>query len=101
MAKKSSVEKTQRKKNLIAKYAKKRAEYKKLLSNPEIDFEERMLIQKKLEALPGNSSKIRHRNRCWLTGRPRGFHRDIGVCRNALRKMAHEGLIPGLTKASW
>ncbi len=101
MAKKSSVEKTQKKLRLIAKYAKKRAEYKKLLSNPELAFEERMLIQKKLESLPANSSRVRHRNRCWLTGRPRGFHRDIGVCRNALRKMAHEGMIPGLTKASW
>ncbi len=101
MAKKSSVEKMQNKQKLVIKYAAKRAEYKKQLANPELDFEERMLIQKKLEALPANSSKVRHRNRCWLTGRSRGYHQDLGLCRNALRKMAHEGMIPGLTKASW
>lgn len=101
MAKKSSVQKTQRKKKLIAKYATKRAELKKQFLNPELDFDQKMEIQKKLESLPTNSCKIRHRNRCWLTGRPRAYHRDLGLCRNALRLMAHQGLIPGLTKASW
>ena len=101
MAKQSSIQKTLKKQRLIQKHATKRAELKKQLLNPEISFDEKMLIQKKLESLPLNSSKVRHRNRCWLTGRPRGFHRDLGVCRNALRKMGHEGKIPGMTKASW
>jgi len=101
MAKKSAVQKSLKKAKLIEKYAQKRVELKKLLNNPDLDFEERMVIQKKLESLPMNSSKVRHRNRCWLTGRPRGYHADLGICRNALRKMAHEGEIPGMIKASW
>lgn len=101
MAKKSSIEKTQRKKRLIAKFAKKRAEIKKAMANPELDFEERMVLQKKLESIPSNSAQVRDHNRCWLTGRPRGYHRDLGLCRNALRLMAHQGMVPGLTKASW
>lgn len=101
MAKKSTVQKTLNKKKLVAKYAAKRAELKKAMLNPELDFEQRMELQRKLEAIPGNASKIRHKNRCWLTGRPRGYHRDLGLCRNALRHMAHQGLIPGMTKASW
>lgn len=101
MAKKSSVQKMLKKQKLIAKNAAKRADLLKQMYKPEISFDERMLIQKKLEALPNNSSKIRHNNRCWLTGRPKGYHRDLGICRNALREMAHKGLIPGMTKASW
>ncbi len=101
MAKKSSTEKTQRKKKLVAKYAKKRAEYKKAMAVPGLDFEARMSIQRQLESLPLNSSRVRERNRCWLTGRARGYHRDLGLCRNALRLMAHQGLVPGMTKASW
>ena len=101
MAKKSAIQKTKKKLKLIAKHSEKRAKLKKELINPDLEFEERILIQKKLEALPLNSSKVRHKNRCWLTGRPKGYHRDLGLCRNALRKMAHFGQIPGLTKASW
>lgn len=101
MAKKSTVQKSQRKKKLIAKYAKRRADLKAELANPELDFEQRIEIQRKIEGLPSNSCKIKHKNRCWLTGRPRGYHRDLGLCRNALRLMAHQGLIPGMTKASW
>ena len=101
MAKKSCIEKTLKKKRLVAKHSKRRAELKKQLLNPELDFEARMAIQKQLEALPLNSSTVRDRNRCWLTGRPRGYHRDLGICRNSLRTMAHQGLIPGMTKASW
>lgn len=101
MAKKSTMQKTYRKKNLISKYSKRRKELKKLMANPELSFEERMEFQRKLEALPLNSSPIRHKNRCWLTGRTRGYHKDLGLCRNALRLMAHQGMIPGMTKASW
>lgn len=101
MAKKSSIQKTLRKRRTIAKYSKKRKQIKEEMSNPSLDFEQRLELQRKLEALPGNSSKIRDKNRCWLTGRPRGYHKDFGICRNALRMMAHNGMIPGLTKASW
>ncbi len=101
MAKKSTVQKLHHKRSLMAKYAKKRAELKKAMANPNLDFEERISLQKKLEDLPLNSSRVRDRNRCWLTGRPRGYHRDLGLCRNALRLMAHQGVIPGMTKASW
>ncbi|MDA0772719.1 MAG: 30S ribosomal protein S14 [Cyanobacteria bacterium] len=101
MAKKSCIEKAQKKKRLITKFATKRAELKKAMANPELDFEAKINIQKQLESLPLNSCKVRDRNRCWLTGRPRGYHRDLGVCRNALRLMAHQGMVPGMTKASW
>lgn len=101
MAKKSAVQKMLKKKRLIEKYAQKREELKKAMNDPEISFEEKMLIQKKLESLPTNSSKVRHKHRCWLTGRPKGYHRDLGLCRNQVREMGHKGLIPGLTKASW
>ena len=101
MAKKSSIQKSLKKRKLISKNAKKRAELKAEMANPELDFEQRMSVQKKLESLPLNSSEVRHKNRCWLTGRPKGYHRDFGLCRNSLRDMAHKGLIPGMTKASW
>jgi len=64
-------------------------------------YQAKLSVYKKLESLPRNSSSIRHRNRCWATGRSRGFYRDFGLSRHVLREMAHEGLIPGLTKSSW
>lgn len=101
MAKKSCIEKANRKKELVKQYREKREKLKKEMNNPELDFEERIILQKKLESMPLNASKVRIKNRCWLTGRPRGFHRDLGICRNQLREMALKGLIPGLRKASW
>ena len=59
------------------------------------------VVQKKLQRLPANSSPIRLRNRCWKTGRSRGFYRDFGLSRHVIREMAHECLLPGITKASW
>ena len=64
-------------------------------------FNERVELYKKLEKLPRNSSQTRHRNRCWVTDRSRGFYKDFGLSRHVLREMAHDGLIPGLTKSSW
>jgi small subunit ribosomal protein S14 len=58
-------------------------------------------LYKKLERVPRNSSKTRKRNRCWVTGRSRGYYKDFGLSRHVLREMAHEGYIPGLVKASW
>jgi len=64
-------------------------------------FQDRLALYKKFEKLPRNSSPSRQRNRCWVTGRSRGFYRDFGLSRHVLREMAHDGLIPGLTKSSW
>ena len=65
------------------------------------DFNLKLEIHSKIQRLPRNSSKIRIRNRCWKTGRPRGFFRDFGVSRHVLREMAHQCLLPGVTKSSW
>jgi small subunit ribosomal protein S14 len=64
-------------------------------------FEEKIFIHQKIQKLPRNSAKTRIRNRCWKTGRPRGFFRDFGLSRHVLREMAHQCLLPGLTKSSW
>lgn len=85
---------------LIVKYATKREEIKIALKNSSSYFE-KISNLKKLEALPRNSAPCRHRNRCWVTGRSRAFYKDFGLSRHVLREMAHEGLIPGLTKSSW
>ena len=100
MAKKSMLEREKKRQKLVEKYKKKR---EKLLIDfsQSRNFEEKILIHHKLEKLPKNSSKTRLRNRCWKTGRPRGFYRDFGLCRNMLREMGHQGLLPGLTKSSW
>jgi len=65
------------------------------------DFNLKLEIHSKIQRLPRNSSKIRIRNRCWKTGRPRGFYRDFGVSRHVLREMAHQCLLPGVIKSSW
>ena len=65
------------------------------------DFNLKLEIHSKIQKLPRNSSKIRIRNRCWKTGRPRGYYRDFGVSRHVLREMAHQCLLPGVTKSSW
>ena len=80
---------------------KKRKKLKSLLSNKDLPFEERVKIQMKLESLPRNSSRIRYRNRCFLSGRPRGVYSKFNLSRIAIRDMAGKGQIPGLTKASW
>mgnify|MGYP006128852293 CR=1 FL=1 len=85
---------------LIAKHSKKRESLKESLKNVK-SFQERVELYKKFEKVPRNSAPSRHRNRCWVTGRSRGFYKDFGLSRHVLREMAHEGLIPGLTKSSW
>jgi len=101
MAKKSSMEKNERRRRLVAQYADKRAALKEIASDtkqpPELRFQARM----KLAELPRNSSKTRIRNRCELTGRARGYYRKVRVCRNQLRELASQGLIPGMVKSSW
>ena len=100
MAKKSMVEREKKRSRLIEKYAAKRAELKAQYEAAESPVE-KMDLHRQIQRLPRSSSKTRHRNRCWLTGRPRSYYRDFGLCRNALRDMAHQGLLPGVVKSSW
>ena len=100
MAKKSMIERDRKRQRLIEKYADKRAELKEQFRTASTQ-QEKMEIHRKIQQLPRNSAPSRLRNRCWLTGRPRGYYRDFGLCRNALRQMAHEGLLPGVVKSSW
>jgi len=101
MAKTSMVEREIRREKLVAKYAEKRAELKAIIKNPESSREERMQAQERLQKLPRNASPVRQRNRCALSGRPRGYYRKFGLARNMLRKAAMRGDVPGLKKSSW
>jgi small subunit ribosomal protein S14 len=100
MAKKSMLEREKKRKKLVVKYFDKRKELKKEMKTV-FSLEEKSSISKKLQQLPKNSSPNRLRNRCWKTGRPRGYFRFFGLCRNALRELAHDCLLPGITKSSW
>ena len=101
MAKKSSTEKNERRKKMTAQYAAKRAKLKETVRNPKSTDEERAAAVVGLQKLPRNSSPIRVRNRCSMTGRARGFVSTFGLSRMAFREMALNGLIPGVRKASW
>ncbi|WIM05334.1 MAG: 30S ribosomal protein S14 [Candidatus Nitricoxidivorans perseverans] len=86
---------------LVAKYAAKRAELLATINNARLSDDERMAARLKFQQLPRNSSPSRQRNRCALTGRPRGVFRKFGLCRNKLREVVMRGEVPGMTKASW
>lgn len=101
MAKLSSVNKNNRRKKMIKKYAAKRAALKAMVMNRQLPMDERMQAQMALSKLPRNSAKVRHRNRCELTGRARGTYRKFKLSRIKLRELGSVGKIPGLTKASW
>lgn len=101
MAKVSAIEKNKKKSRLVKRYSSKRAELKAIISNRELPIEERFKAQLALAELPRNSSKTRVRNRCAVSGRPRGTYRKLGVSRIALRELGSQGLIPGLVKSSW
>lgn len=101
MAKKSAIENNNNKKNLVKRYQSRRLALKKVLSNKTISVEERFQATLKFSQLPRNSSRVRVRNRCLLTGRPRSFYRQFGLSRIALREMASMGLVPGVVKSSW
>ncbi|MBU6228293.1 MAG: 30S ribosomal protein S14 [Cyanobacteria bacterium REEB459] len=100
MAKKSMIAREQKREKLVAQYAKKRAALIEEFENTQ-NQQERIDIHRKIQQLPRNSSPTRLHNRCWMTGRPRGYYRDFGLCRNKLREMAHQGLLPGVVKSSW
>lgn len=101
MAKLSMIARDTKRAQLVKKYAAKRKALKAVIQNPEASPEEKMEAQDKLQKLPRDSSPVRVRNRCRVTGRPRGYYRKFGLGRNKLREAAMDGMIPGLTKASW
>ena len=101
MAKVSMIEREKKRAKLCAKYAVKRAELKKIINDRNLSDEERWDAQIKLQKMPRDASATRYRNRCNVSGRPRGYFRKFGLSRIALRNMAHRGELPGIRKASW
>jgi len=100
VAKQSIIQRQKKREKLVIKYQQKRTELKKDFYQAET-LRSKLNIHKKLEKLPRNSIRVRSRNRCWRTGRGRGFYRDFGLCRHMIREMAHNCVLPGLYKASW
>ena len=101
MAKKSAVQKNLKRIKMANRYEKKRNELKKIIMNKKLELAERFAAQLKLDKLPKNSSKVRVRNRCGISGRPHGYYRKLKISRIALRDMASAGKIPGIIKSSW
>ena len=101
MAKTGMIERNNRRRQLSARDAEKRAALKEIANNKELPMEERFAARLKLAQLPRNGSPTRIRNRCEVTGRPRGFYRKMKMSRIALRELGNQGLIPGLVKSSW
>jgi small subunit ribosomal protein S14 len=101
MAKLALINREQKRAALVKKYAGKRAELKAVIDDQSKSEEERYEARLKLQALPRNANPTRQRNRCTLTGRPRGTFRKFGLARNKIREIAMRGEIPGITKASW
>lgn len=100
MAKKSMVERERKRRKLVDKYAQKRKTLLEEFRKADNQME-KLAIHRQIQQLPRNSAPTRLHNRCWLTGRPHAYYRDFGLCRNALREMAHQGLLPGVVKSSW
>ena len=100
MAKKCMLYREKKRERLLKKYKAKRNTLKTELLIVD-SFHAKIKIYQKIEKLPKNSTPSRQRNRCWVTGRSRGFYKDFGLSRHVLREMAQDGLMPGLTKASW
>jgi len=101
MARLSVINREEKRRKLVKKFSALRIELKKNLSNANLSAEEKFAARTKLESLPRDSSEVRLRNRCQITGRPRGVFRKFGLCRNKIREYAMNGEIPGLVKASW
>ena len=100
MAKKSMIQREEKRKKLIEKYQEKRTRLKSLIKSID-NFEKHIELQENLQKLPRNSLRCRNRNRCWMTGRSRGFYRDFGLSRHVFREMSHDCLLPGVRKSSW
>lgn len=101
MAKKSAIEKNEKRKRMVKQHAAKRAALLEVANDRDRPMEERFQARLRLAALPRNSAKVRIRNRCGVTGRPRGYHRKFNMSRISLRELASDGLIPGVVKSSW
>ncbi|HPR05418.1 MAG TPA: 30S ribosomal protein S14 [Denitromonas sp.] len=101
MAKLALINREEKRRKLVAKYAAKRAALVAQINDSSLSDEERMAARLKVQQLPRNANPTRGRNRCSLTGRPRGVFRKFGLCRNKLREVAFRGEVPGMTKASW
>ena len=101
MAKKSSIAKNKKRMRMVEQYKEKRQELKSIWLDPNNSDEEREAAQRKLNSMPRNSSPVRVRNRCALTGRPRGYYRKFGLSRIAVRDCALRGDLPGVIQASW
>jgi small subunit ribosomal protein S14 len=100
MAKKSLIQRELKRQGLVMKFAQKRFMLQKQIREV-TSLRDKLNLQRKLQQLPRNSSPVRLRNRCQITGRPRGYFRDFGLSRHVIRELAHEGLLPGVTKSSW
>jgi len=101
MAKLSVINREGKRAKLVAKYAAKRVELLSIINNAKLSEEERMAARLKMQQLPRNANPTRQRNRCQITGRPRGVFRKFGLCRLKLREAVMRGEVPGMTKASW
>jgi small subunit ribosomal protein S14 len=101
MAKKSMIERDRKRARLAAQFAAKRAELKRIMADPDVSEEAFYAAQRKLTRMPRNSSPVRQRNRCAITGRPRAYIRKYGVSRITFRELASQGKIPGVIKSSW
>jgi small subunit ribosomal protein S14 len=101
MAKKSATERNDKRRKLVKKFAARRARLKAIANDSTLPMEERFAARLKLAQLPRNSSPNRIRNRCELTGRPRGYYRKLRMSRIALRELTSSGRIPGMVKSSW
>ena len=101
MSKLSLINRQYKREKLVAKYSKKREALQAIIANPRTSDEDRYATRVKLQELPRTSTQTRLRNRCALTGRPRGYYRKFGLGRNKLREYAMRGEIPGIVKASW
>jgi len=101
MAKTSALQRNEKRRRLVSQKANKRAKLKAIVMDKSLTAEERFMATLKLAEMPRNSSKIRIRNRCALTGRPRAYYRKVNLSRIALRDLASRGELPGVTKSSW
>jgi len=100
MANKAMIQRELKRQRLVMKHAKKRSLLKEQMKAA-TSLKEKFALHRKLQQLPKNSSPVRLHNRCSVTGRPKGYYRDFGLSRHVLREMAHQGLLPGVRKASW
>ena len=101
MAKQSKIAKNIQREKMVERFSEKRKKLKSIIKDFNSSYEDKRIAMEKLEKIPRDSNPIRLRNRCSLTGRPRGYYRRFGLSRIALREMVNNGLIPGVKKASW